>query len=129
MAGAFVDAPNLPKVGYIANSPDLSITNLQDVYPQKQADYSIMGGTNGSHRVVPSHPLPALAVQLHVEDSKRFTALTQRALDKRLLVMLGSEPLSAPWVRAPIEADSFTIGFRDEAELKKTERELKKLIH
>lgn len=126
--GRFVDTPALPNVGYIGSSPDLVITKLRDVFPQKEAGYAIMGETNGTHRIVPSHPSPSLAVQLQPEDAKGFEALTERALNKRLLVMLGGEPLSAPWVRAPIGGGSFTVSFHSEAELKKTESGLKKLI-
>jgi len=124
----FIDTPALPKVGYIASSPDLMVTKLRDVYSQKEAGYAIMGETNGTHRVVPSHASPSLAVRLQPEDAKRFEALTERALNKRLLVTFGGEPLSAPWVRAPIGGGSFTISFRSQAELKKVEDGLKKLM-
>jgi preprotein translocase subunit SecD len=126
--GRFVDTPALPKVGYIANHPDLIVRRLRDVFPQKEAGYAFMGDTNGNHKTVPSHPPPSLAVQLRAEDAKSFEALTERALNKRLLVMFDDDPLSAPWVRAPIEAGSFTISFNSQAELKKTESGLKKLI-
>ena len=126
--GRFVDSAVLPRVGYIGSTPDLVITKLRDVFPQKEADYAIMGETNGTHKVVPSHPSPSLAVQLEPEDAKRFEALTERALNKRLLVMFGDEPLSAPWVRAPIGGGGFTVSFHSEAELKKTESGLKKLM-
>src|SRR5439155_17426551 len=113
---------------YIGSSPDLIVTKLRDVFPQKEAGYAIMGETNGTYRVVPSHPSPSLAVQLQPEDAKRFEALTERALNKRLLVAFGGEPLSAPLVRAPIGGGSFTISFHSQAELKKREDGFKKLI-
>jgi preprotein translocase subunit SecD len=126
--GRFIDTPALPKVGYIGSSPDLTVTRLREVFAQKEAGYAITGETNGTHRVVPSHPPRSLAVQLQPEDAKRFEELTERALNKRLLVMFGGEVLSAPWVRAPIGGGSFTVSFHSEAELKKTENGLKKLI-
>ncbi|HRZ58911.1 MAG TPA: hypothetical protein P5525_26050 [Candidatus Paceibacterota bacterium] len=74
--GRFIDTPELPKVGYIAAKADMTVTNLQDVYPQKVADFAIMGDGHGEHTVVSSHPPPALAVVLGTEDAKRFASLT-----------------------------------------------------
>lgn len=124
----FIDTPELPKVGYISVRPDLVVTNVKDVFRQKSADYAIMGDTNGMHTVVPSHPAPALSVTLQPEDGKLFASLTEKAIGKRLLVMLDEKPLTAPKVMAPIESGGFLIEFRDESNLKKTEDALKKLI-
>jgi preprotein translocase subunit SecD len=126
--GRFIDTPDLPKVGYIATKPDLAVTNLEKVCPQKMADYAIMGDKNGKHTIVPSPSPPSLAVTLQSEDAKRFTALTERSIGKQLLVMLGEKPLTAPRVMAPIEGGCFLIQFHDQANLKKTEDDLKKLI-
>src|SRR6266404_3373604 len=73
--GRYIDTPDLPKTGYIASKPDLDVTNLLDIYPQKPADEAIMVDTNGKPTVVPSHGLPALAVVLPPDDAKRFAAL------------------------------------------------------
>lgn len=128
MEGArFIDTAELPKVGYIAAKPDLAVTNLQDVYLQKMADFAIMGDGKGKHTVVPSRPPPALAVKLGAEDAKRFTSLTERSVGKRLLVMLGDKPLTAPRVVCAIEGGSFVIDFRERADLKMAERALKHL--
>jgi preprotein translocase subunit SecD len=126
--GRFIDTPSLPRVGYIAAKPDLDVTNLLNVYPQKPADEAIMYDTNGNPTVVPSHGLPALAVVLPPDDAKRFAALTGQAIGKRLLVMVDDKPLTAPKIMQPIEGGNFLIEFRNEADLKKTEDELKKLI-
>ena len=127
--GRFIDTPILPKVGYIRSSPDMVVTNLQGVYSQKDADYYTLVQPDGSLKKVPSHMPPSLAVQLNTEDAHRLSVLTEQAENKRLLVMLGNEPLMAPTVVAPITGGSFTIGFRSQAELKNAQRDLKKLIH
>src|SRR5438105_14478069 len=85
--GKFIDTPSLPKVGYISATPDLVVTNLLDVYREKRATSDIVNG-----KVVPSQPSPGLAVALRPDDAKRFTALTEKALGKRLLVALGDRP-------------------------------------
>src|ERR1041384_1779502 len=87
--GKFIDAPNLPKVGYISAKPDLVVTTLLDVYREKRATSAIVDG-----KVVPSQPPPGLAVALRPDDAKRFTALTEKSLGRRLLVALGGRPLT-----------------------------------
>lgn len=121
--GRFIDTPTLPKVGYISPIPDLVVTNLLDVYRERRATSAIVDG-----KVVPSKPPPGLAVALRPADAKRFTSLTEKALGKRLLVVLGNKPLTAPKVVAPIETDRFSIMFATESELKEAQDELKKLI-
>ena len=121
--GKFIDIPTLPKVGYISATADLVVTNLLDVYREKRATAVIVDG-----KVVPIESPPGLAVALRPADAKRLTTLTEKAIGKRLLVVLGDMPLTAPKVDAPIETDRFSIVFKTESELKKTEDELKKLI-
>jgi hypothetical protein len=121
--GKFIDTPTLPNVGYISATADLIVTNLRDVYREKRATSAIIDG-----KVVPSQPPLGLAVALRPADAMRFTALTEKAVGKRLLVTLGDKPLTAPRVVAPIETDRFSIDFTTESELTKTQDELKKLI-
>jgi len=106
----FIDTQDLPKLGYISRKPDLEIKSIKEVYPQ-----------NGDRGFT-------LAVALKTEDAKQFAALTERSIDKRLLVMLGDSPLSAPTVRSTIEGGRFGIDFHTQAEQTKTEQELKKLL-
>jgi preprotein translocase subunit SecD len=126
--GRFIDVTNLPKLGYIAANPDLIVTNLADVFRGKEANFAIMGDGKGKHTIMPTHPLPSLTVKLTPDDAKRFTTLTEKALDKRLLIMLGEKLLAAPRVLIPIEAPAFGIDFVSEAELKKAEDDLRKLV-
>jgi preprotein translocase subunit SecD len=129
--GRFIDTPAIPKAGYIAAKPDLTITALRDVYPQKSAGFSIMT-TNGNHAVVSNTPVRALTIVLSPQDAKRFATLTEQAVGKRLLVMLGDKPLTAPVVRSPIQPGTMVIEFGREfggqAEAQKVEDDLKKLI-
>ena len=110
--GRFIDTPELANVGYIAAKPDLVVTILQDV--------------SVSSNIPPDSP-PALSVTLQPEDARRFANLTKKSIGKRLLLMLGDKPLTAPWVRTSIDGGMFLIEFRDPAEVKKTAEVLKKL--
>src|SRR5438105_8634047 len=107
--GRFIDTPAIPKAGYIAAKPELTITTLRDVYPQKSEVVSIMTDTNGNHTVVSNTPVPALAILLSPQDAKRFATLTEQAVGKRLLVMFGDKPLTAPVVKGPIPAGTMVI--------------------
>src|SRR5579859_3912258 len=109
--GRFIDTAAIPKAGYIAAKSDLTLSSLRDVYPQESSLFSVMTDTNGNHSVVSNTPAPALAVVLSPEDAKRFAALTERAVGKRLLVMLGDKPLTAPIVRTPIDGGTMVIEF------------------
>jgi preprotein translocase subunit SecD len=128
----FIDTAAIPRAGYIAAKPDLTVTSLRDVYPLESAGVSIMTDTNGNHTIVSNTPRPSLTIVLSPRDAKRFAALTQRVVGKRLLVMLGDKPLTAPVVRTPIEGGTMMIEFGSEfggqAEAKKVEDDLKKLI-
>jgi hypothetical protein len=127
--GRFIDSTNFPKLGYVAAKPDLMVTNLADVFPAKVADSAIMVDGKGKPTIVPTHPPPSLTVKLTPPDAKRFTELTERALDKQLLIMLGDKPLTAPKVLSPIETSEFLIEFTGQAELQRTEKILKRLVH
>ena len=127
--GRLIDTTNFPQLGYIAAKPDLMVTNLADVFPAKVADFAIVGDGKGKQTIVPTQPPPSLTVKLSAEDAKRFKALTEGALGKRILLMLGEKPLTAPKVLFPIETPEFAIDFVSHAELQKTERVLKKLVH
>jgi|ERR1035437_1657946 hypothetical protein len=130
--GRFIDTAAIPRAGYIAPVAEMVITNLLDVYPQQSAPFSIMTDTNGNRTFVTNAARPALTIVLPPEEAKRFAVLTERAVGKRLLVMLGAKPLTAPRIMTPIETGSVMIEFGREfggqAEADKVERDLKKLI-
>lgn len=120
--GKLIDTPKFPKTGYISNLPELVVTNLVDVHETEQST-SIING-----KAVPSRFSSSLTVTLTSDDAKRFSALTEKAVGKRLLVSLGDTPLTAPRVMGKIESDSFSIDLNDEVELKKVHEQIKKLV-
>ncbi len=95
--GRFIDTPELPNVGYIAAKLDLVVTTLQDV--------------SVSSKNPPDSP-PALSVTLQPEDARRFANLTKKSIGKRLLLMLGDKPLTAPRVMSTLEGGRFLIRIR-----------------
>jgi len=81
--GRYVDTPECPKVGYVSNTPDLVITNLQSV------------STNALNA--------AVDIQMFEPDAKRFADLTRQNISHRILISLGDRPLMAPVVQCAIE--------------------------
>jgi hypothetical protein len=126
--GRFIDTTNLSKLGYIAVKPDLVITNLVDVYPTKDAKFAIMVDAQGKETKVPNRVQPSVTIQLTTHDAKQFTALTERAVGKKLLIMLGGRPLVAPEVVSPIEGPYVAIWQPADLGVKKLEDDLKKLV-
>jgi len=126
--GRFIDATNFPKLGYVAAKPDLTITNLVNVYPTKRSPYAIVFDTNGKWTAVPANSAPSLSIQFSPDDAKKFSALTEKSVDKRLLIMLGEKPLIAPRLLEPIESAAFEINDLGPDEYKSVESQLKKLV-
>ena len=115
--GRFIDAPDFPKLGYIAASPDLVITRLETVSLETSIPYS--------------RERPAISIVMHSEDAQQFTALTERAAGKTLLVMLGDTPLTAPKVMERIPTASMMLVFGtkvDSKQIKNVTDCLKKLV-
>jgi hypothetical protein len=86
--GRLVDMPGFPQLGYVGKDPDLVIGSLKDVYIQPPATF---------------------VITLTVSDASAFTALTSQSVGKRLLVMLGAIPVSAPFITAPIPTPTRSI--------------------
>jgi preprotein translocase subunit SecD len=126
--GRFIDTTNFPKLGYVAAKPDLIITNLVNVYPTERSGYDIIRDKAGNETAVPRQPRESLSIQLSSDDAGKFTGLTEDALGKKLLVMLGEKPLIAPVVRARIQGGHIDIDDINASDLKKIADELKKLV-
>jgi len=88
--GQFIDTPDFPKLGYIGPKPDLTITRLAD------ANFPVITESGRS--------LPGVIITLRTEDAEKFAALTERAVGKKTLLMLGGMPLVAPMLTYPMNA-------------------------
>jgi hypothetical protein len=86
--GRYIDTPDCPKVGYVANTPNLTVTRLQSVTT------NVTEGTFIESVIV---------IQLCAPDAKVLADLTRRNVGRRILISLGARPLVAPIVAVPIE--------------------------
>lgn len=125
--GRFIDTKELPKIGYIAEKPDLNLTNLADVWRSKGtviltnwADLGRSAGINNSN-------LMDIEIKLHPDDGKRLKALTERSIHQRMLIMVGDHPFSAPTVVSPLE-NGFVMESTNKEELDNAQLVLEKLV-
>ena len=126
--GRFIDTPDFPKLGYIAAAPDLVIARLEAVAPDVSRRQDVMVDKDGKETVMPLQTKPALTIRMHADDAKKFTTLTEQAVGKRVLIMLGETPLIAPMVQSPIPTQSLILTLGDKTDNKKIEDELKRLV-
>jgi hypothetical protein len=99
------DFPQLPKVGYIGDKPDLTISQLEGVayglgpaYPKP----------NGGH-YPPSEDRRSLQLRLTAKDAEALQKLTYDHVGSRLLLMLNDQPLVAPDIQTPMAGESMYI--------------------
>ena len=124
--GRFIDTSDMPKLGYIAAKPDLVVTNLQEVFFEKDANIVIV--PDKDHPISPSDLPQYLVVRLRPGDAKSFIDLTENATGKQMLVMLDGRPLTSWHGVGRFPEARFDIAFHNHADLKKTEDELNRLV-
>lgn len=127
--GQFIDTLDFPKLGYIAAKPNFIITQLVAV--SEVVTHSSMSkiGKDGKITAGPLTDDFALKVQILPADAQKFEVLTENSIGKRLLMMLGDKPLSAPRVLTPISTQSFQLTTIDRGKQKVIEDGLNKLVH
>ena len=111
--GQFLDTEHYPKLGYIAATPELSLTHLESVAPQTASP----GGSKA----------PVIQVRLTPEDTKKLTAFTQGALHKTIVIRLGETILMAPRVNDALTSPEIGITLREGPSRQTIEAGLKKL--
>jgi preprotein translocase subunit SecD len=111
--GQFLDTEHYPKLGYIAATPELSLTHLESVAPQTTSP-------EGSKASV-------IQVRLTPDDTKKLAGFTQRALHKTIVIRLGETILMAPKVNDAITSPNLGISLREGPNTQTIEAGLKKL--
>ena len=99
------DFPALPKVGYIAEKPDLTISQLEGVSFGQRAGLPKPDGGYGT----PREDKRALELRLTAKDAETLNKLTSAHIGSRLLMLLNDDPLVAPEIRTPSVGQSMFI--------------------
>jgi hypothetical protein len=128
--GRFIDMADFPKLGYIAAKPDLVVMNLEAVHPDVTPRRDVFVDENGKKTPVPVNERASLIIRMLPDDAKQFTMLTEKAVGKKVLIMLGDTPLTAPMIPRPISNQNIglNMGFGKKKEMKEIETRLKKLV-
>jgi hypothetical protein len=122
--------PDFPKLGYIAAKPDLTITNLETVHPDVTPRRDVFVDQNGKETPVPVSERASLIIRMYPDDARQFTLLTEKAVGKKLLIMFGDTPLTAPIIPRPISNQDIglDLGFGKRKKMEAVEVRLKQLV-
>jgi hypothetical protein len=100
-----VDYPAFPKLGYIGEKPDLTISELEGI------SYGSLPGLpnpDGEYEK-PREDRRALDIRFTAKDSATLTKLTSEHIGSRILLMLDNDPLVAPEIKTPMVGKSMYI--------------------
>jgi hypothetical protein len=100
-----VDYPAFPKVGYIAEKPDLTISELGGVSFGSRPGLPKPDGGNGPRR----EDRRALEIDFVSKDAQALNKLTSEHIGSRILLMLDNDPLVAPEINTPMLGRSMYI--------------------
>lgn len=123
----YFDSPAFPKLGYIADKPDLSVSQLKAVSIGTYSDRSTIVHADG-FKEQSDEDRPSLEIHLMATDAKALEDLPGAHLGGRLLLMLGKEPLFAPIVRMKVATPSIQLGLQLGADAEKLKRDLETLV-
>jgi hypothetical protein len=93
-----------PKLGYVAEKPDLTMTKLKGVSYGPPAV-----AQSGPAANKPTEDRKTLVLQLTTKDADALNKLTSTHIGDRLLVLLNDDPLFAPEIRTPSIGQSVYI--------------------
>ena len=109
--GRFIDTKEFPKLGYIPAKPGLGITELSMVTLTKRPG-----------------DRPTILITLKQEQLEQLANFTGRNVDRKILLMLGNEPLIAPRILEKIRTPVLQISVSDEKKQKQILQKLRQLV-
>ena len=120
------DSASFPNLGYIADRADLQVARLRDVSVQDTLQRSTIVRSDGSSESTEEWQ-PTLVIELFPLDATALTQLTRAHLGKRMLFILGNEPLVAPMIRMEIDDSIMSIPLPKGADAEKIKAALQGL--
>jgi hypothetical protein len=113
--GRFVDTKRLPKLGYIAINPDLSIDRFKRVFLEERRLREVNELTRTSW---------VFRCTLDTHDINRFKDMTTINVLNRMLIMIGDEAIVAPTILYPVEDGNFEIECEDRSLMEAIRKQL-----
>ena len=114
--GRFIDTSDFPRLGYISTVPALELKKLEAVTPDISEDPTVVPGRRGNENVPIMAKGPTFHIRMTSDDAKRFAVVTEKAVGKQMLLMLGDTPLMAVRVMTPITGPSLQLEFNKKHE-------------
>ena len=109
--GRFINTKEFPKLGYISAKPGLGIAELSKVTLTKRPGER-----------------PTILITLKKEQADQLADFTGRNVDRKILLMLGNEPLIAPRILEKIRTVALQISVSDETKRKQILKKLRQLV-
>ncbi len=103
------DKPGYPKLGYIADKPDLVFTVLESVHQTVEPIHNAKLQPDGHIVVTDTYQQPVIDLGLTPEESAGFYKLTSQNKGKRTLLMLNDTPLTAPMIDEAINTPTIRL--------------------
>jgi hypothetical protein len=120
--GRFVDTPELPRVGYISNSPSLVIRGLQSVATNTlHTTENYLGKETQKSQ-------PSVLFTMFPADAKRLGQLTRENIARKMVLTLGDRPLIVAMILDPIEAGKIELTCKEGKESERLAAELRRLV-
>jgi hypothetical protein len=131
----FIDCtPFSPNTGYLSDTPELVLTNIQKVERWPEMKMPDFQATNRVGRPftkwdLPRNPRRNISVYLRSQDVPRFTEFYEAAVGKWVILTFGDETLGPPWMWSENRerVETFSIALTPD-EFERRENELKRLI-
>jgi len=114
--GRFIDTVRFPRLGYVAQTPILTIDTLKTSTFGEHSLSDHEGRTNWS-----------FGIFLLEDDAAKLEAITTTNLSKKLLMTIGSEPVSASTVVMPLVEGNLLFECQDRPLMEFVKRELEKM--
>jgi len=122
-----IDTPAYPRLGYVAQKPDLMISHLKGVsisaVPDSTTPVQSAGAVAQSRSGASS-----LELRLTLADAEALEVFSAANVGKKIVFMLGGKPLFAPMLRTPLSTQTVQITPPEGADLQDIKRELEALI-
>jgi preprotein translocase subunit SecD len=117
------DFAAFPKLGYIADKPDLTISQLEGV------SFGVSMARPAGSTEKPKEDRRSLVLRLTTKDAEALKQLTSKHLGARLLMLLNDDPLFAPVIRTPSAGESVYITPPLGSDTEKLKARLETLVH
>jgi hypothetical protein len=118
VGGKYIDTEKLPKLGYIPKDSALTINSVKSLEQPKEPE--------GEEKAIPGRLV--LEIGLEEEDALAFQTLTRLNLKKRILLMIGSDPVIAPYIIAPVASGVIRVPCDNLTEMRRFRDELAQLL-